>query len=86
MSTEDTPRLKTTRQLAYRFNVSESTIKKWKNSGMPHLTVGRVLRFELDKVVDWVAHRGTPQEPVASPSIDSQPRRRRRRGAHHPQG
>jgi excisionase family DNA binding protein len=80
---ENNERLKTTRQLAYRLGVSESTVKNWKQKGLPHLQVGRILRFELAEVEPWLRQQSLLK---SNEGASTSPARRRRRGAHQPRG
>ena len=44
----------TKEQLAKELNVSERTLDNWRKDGLPHIKRGKFIRFELDKVIDWL--------------------------------
>lgn len=45
-------------EIAQTFDVSERTIMTWLKLGMPRYQVGKTLRFDLDKVKEWMETRG----------------------------
>ncbi len=40
-------------EVARLFNVARSTIYKWKDEGLPHIRVGRTVRFDEKAVIQW---------------------------------
>jgi len=42
-------------QLQERLNVSRPTLIKWRKKGLPNITVGRIVRFEFSKVIEWMS-------------------------------
>jgi excisionase family DNA binding protein len=44
----------TVAEIADKLKVHNNTIYKWIRQGMPHIKRGSVLRFELDKVEEWL--------------------------------
>ena len=44
----------TTKDLEVKYKVSRSTIKKWRDNGMPFSTIGRTIRFKENEVEQWV--------------------------------
>ena len=33
---------------------SEKTIAKWEKAGMPHIKIGRLVRYDLIEVLNWL--------------------------------
>ena len=55
----ETINLLTTEQLSEYLQVTNQTIKLWRNDGMPvHINSGRTLRYKLDDVIEWLNNRG----------------------------
>ena len=48
--------------LAQHFQVSERTIERWEDRGMPVFIIGKVHRYDLEKVMFWVNNRKTEKE------------------------
>ena len=46
--------LLTTKQSPEKLQVAEITIHKWREKGLPFLKLGRAVRFELEKVMEWI--------------------------------
>jgi phage terminase Nu1 subunit (DNA packaging protein) len=44
----------TTRELMGILNVSHVTLIRWRRAGMPHVRLGRVIRYDLDAVKLWM--------------------------------
>lgn len=63
--------------LAERLQVKRSTLYAWAEQGnIPHLKLGRLLRFDPDEIEAWLQdHR---REPIPEPTP-----RRRRHGTEH---
>ena len=40
--------------LAHYFDVSERTIERWEDRGMPVIIIGKVHRYDYSKVMEWV--------------------------------
>lgn len=51
-------KLLTTKELSEYLSVSRWTINDWRKAGMPFLKLNRVVRFELDKVMQWLEEEG----------------------------
>lgn len=47
----------TKKELAGKLNVHENTIDRRVKEGMPHIKVGKVLRFDFDEVIVWLKER-----------------------------
>lgn len=45
------------REIASHFRVSPRSINNWIRLGMPHVKIGRVLRFKIRLVEEWVRRR-----------------------------
>lgn len=45
----------TSKELQEIYSLSRSTIDRWRKEGMPAVKVGRSVRFDLDKVQEWIA-------------------------------
>jgi phage terminase Nu1 subunit (DNA packaging protein) len=45
--------------LAQHFQVSERTIERWEDRGMPVIIIGKVHRYDYSKVMEWVALQET---------------------------
>jgi excisionase family DNA binding protein len=46
--------LMTTKQLAEKLQVAEITIRKWRETGLPFVKLGRAVRFEPEAVNEWI--------------------------------
>lgn len=47
--------LLTTKEIADKLKVAEITIHKWRaENGMPFLRIGRSVRFDEQKVIEWI--------------------------------
>jgi excisionase family DNA binding protein len=44
----------TKKELSEHFKVSESTINRLLNQGMPYTRIGNQVRFDLDEVKEWL--------------------------------
>ena len=55
---EDTKLMKIT-ELSEIFQVTERTVKNWLTQGMPKYQVGRTIRFDLEKVKQWMESKGS---------------------------
>jgi excisionase family DNA binding protein len=65
-------------ELSERLRVKRSTVYAWAEQGkIPHLKLGRLLRFDPDKIEVWLQ----TQERESKPQLRVQ--RRRRRGSDH---
>ena len=40
--------------IAHHFDVSERTIERWEKLGMPVYIIGKVHRYDLAKVNEWI--------------------------------
>lgn len=49
--------LLTNKELAESLGVSRVTLWRLRSLGMPHFWVGGQLRYDLDKVLDWLEKR-----------------------------
>lgn len=54
---EDTKIMKIT-DIAEAFEVTDRTVKNWLKQGLPRYQVGKVLRFDLEKVKAWMETKG----------------------------
>jgi predicted DNA-binding transcriptional regulator AlpA len=50
--------LLTTKQLEEKLQVTAVTIWRWRNEGMPFLRLKNSIRFEEEKVLNWLQERG----------------------------
>lgn len=58
------PRFMTTAELAEMLSMSTKTVVKLTRDGLPSLRLGRELRFETARVVEWLrAHGSNDQSP-----------------------
>ncbi len=48
----------TKQQLAKFLQVTERTIDRLREEGMPHFKVGKVIRFEKEAVLNWLKQNG----------------------------
>ena len=48
--------------IAEAFGVTDRTVKNWLKQGLPRYQVGKVLRFDLEKVKAWMETRGEVKE------------------------
>lgn len=44
----------TTKELAKMLQVAEITIFRWRQRGLPHIKVGRSIRYDFDEVMKWI--------------------------------
>ncbi|MBK1884392.1 helix-turn-helix domain-containing protein [Luteolibacter pohnpeiensis] len=48
------------RDIARRYNVTERAVYGWKDEGrIPHIKIGKVVRFDLDAVIEAIEGKGT---------------------------
>jgi hypothetical protein len=71
----------TQKNLSHYLQVSLSSLRRWRLAeGLPYLTIGKSIRYELEAVEQWVADRKSesasnvtiltsPPEPVATISV-----------------
>ena len=45
------------KDLEQKYQVSRATIDNWKKSGMPHMKIGRSVRFDEREVEKWIRER-----------------------------
>lgn len=48
----------TTKDLCELLKVSRVTLLKWRKEGMPYEKFGKLVRFDKDKVLEWLKNRG----------------------------
>ena len=46
--------LLTTEELMAKYKLSRATIDRWRKEGMPFSKIGRAVRFDEDKVQEWI--------------------------------
>lgn len=46
--------LLTVEEIAKELKVTRQTIYQWRKDGMPFLRMGRLIRFEQEKVMEWL--------------------------------
>lgn len=51
-------------ELANFLNVTTASIRAWTLQGMPHYKLGRSVRFDKDKVLEWFAARAKNKTTV----------------------
>lgn len=51
----------TKEELAEELKVSIPTIDRQMKIGMPHIKIGKAVRFELDEVVKWLKDKGNEE-------------------------
>lgn len=44
----------TTNELCDALKVSRTTVETWRKEGMPYEKLGRIVRFDKDKVMEWL--------------------------------
>ena len=49
----------TLKEIADYYKVHENTIRNWIEDGMPHIKIGRVIRFDIKDVEVWIAGKTT---------------------------
>lgn len=47
----------TLKEIADYYKVHENTIRNWIEDGMPHIKIGRVIRFDIKDVEVWVLNK-----------------------------
>lgn len=50
--------LLTKKELAEVLKISEVSVNRYLTQGMPHIKVGRNVRFQLEEVLEWFKKRG----------------------------
>jgi excisionase family DNA binding protein len=48
--------------IAQAFGVTDRTVKNWLKQGVPRYQAGKILRFDLEKVKEWMETRGEGKE------------------------
>ena len=57
-------------EIARELMVSRHTVRSWVRSGyIPHTRVGRLIRFDLKAVQEWVQRRACPGRDEQTPKI-----------------
>ena len=56
-ATDRQPEFLTDRQLAAQLKCSRPAIRVWRRQGLPTRRFGKLVRFELDKVLAWFEQR-----------------------------
>ena len=51
----------TKKELADELRISIPTIDRQLKLGMPHVNIGKAVRFELDEVVKWLKDKGNEE-------------------------
>jgi excisionase family DNA binding protein len=46
--------LMTTKELCDYLKLSRMTIERYRKAGLPYITIGKNIRFEKDKVLEWL--------------------------------
>lgn len=46
----------TTAELADKFQVTRQTLAKWQDKGLPHYKVGRIIRYNINDVEEWLSN------------------------------
>lgn len=44
----------TTEEIMIKYKISRATVDRWRKEGMPSTKIGRGVRFEEDKVQEWI--------------------------------
>jgi len=44
-------------ELAAIYKIKKPTVRLWTRLGMPHLKCGRLVRFDAQKVLEWLEQR-----------------------------
>lgn len=44
-------------ELAARLNIHINTVDLWRKEGMPEVKLGKPVRFDYDKVLEWASNR-----------------------------
>lgn len=47
-----------------RLGVSRGTINNWKKRGLPHLKMGRCVRFNIEQVLAWISEKQSSANKV----------------------
>ncbi len=47
----------TLKEIADYYKVHENTIRNWIEDGMPHIKIGRVIRFDIKDVEVWILNK-----------------------------
>lgn len=50
--------LLTTKELEQKLKVTAVTIWRWRNEGMPFLKLNNSIRFEEEKILEWLKEKG----------------------------
>ena len=45
------------KDLEQKYQISRATVDNWKKWGMPHLKIGRSVRFDENEVEKWIRER-----------------------------
>ena len=52
-----TETLITTNEICEKYRISKGMVHKLRQSGLPHITIGRCIRYSLTDVAAWIAQR-----------------------------
>ena len=44
----------TTKDLMNKYQVASATIYRWRQEGMPYMKIGKSVRFDEEKVDEWI--------------------------------
>ena len=47
----------TTEEICEKYRISKGMVHKLRQSGLPHITIGRCIRYSLTDVAAWIAQR-----------------------------
>jgi excisionase family DNA binding protein len=56
----------TAEELAEVFKIKTPTVRLWTRNGMPHLRCGRLVRFDVQAVTEWLAGKQAVSETEAA--------------------
>jgi len=48
----------TMQELIKHFKVSRQTVYLWRDEGMPYLQLNKMVRYDLEDVMNWLIERG----------------------------
>jgi excisionase family DNA binding protein len=54
----------TKKELAEELKISLPTIDRQLKLGMPHINIGKAVRFELEEVIKWLKEQGNNEREV----------------------
>lgn len=53
-NSQEKQKMLTTQQVLDRYGIHRNTLYKWRKWGLPHIRVGKIIRYEVAEVDEWL--------------------------------